>query len=102
MLEPQSYRCDLSGRSFPSRSDVRGGLSLDDGNDLYVWADVSPEAARAVLEFINQRFPGNNAVRREAHVTPPEEPEIILAQKLADEEDNALERAREGDPHFAP
>lgn len=95
--EPQSYRCDLSGRSFPSRSNVRGGLALDLGADsrLYVWSRVSAEAAAEILSFIAERFPENSPAVREAHIPPPEEPSILTAQQLADEEENALERARE-------
>jgi len=63
---PEAYRCDLTGRVFHDRSDVRGGLSLDTGERLIVWADVSPEAARKLLALIQSEFPKNTPVIREA------------------------------------
>lgn len=67
---PERHLCDLSGRSFPSRFHVRGGLSLDTGDALRVWGDVSPAAAREILEFITKRFPKNTPIVREAHAKP--------------------------------
>jgi hypothetical protein len=91
---PEAHRCDLSGRVFPSRSDVRGGLSLDTGERLIVWADVSPEAARKLLALIDEAFPKNTPVVREASlrtaIARPSNP----IREAADEED-AIEDARE-------
>ena len=90
---PKRHRCDLSGRSFPSRSDVSGGLSLDTGDALFVWGDVSPSAAREVLDFINERFPKNAPITRKATGFSLEP--VRSSKQLADEEDNAIERWRE-------
>jgi hypothetical protein len=63
---PETYRCDLSGRVFPSRSDVRGGLSLDTGDRLLIWPDVSPASAKRLLELIDAEFPKNTPTARPA------------------------------------
>jgi hypothetical protein len=92
--QSETYRCDLSGRRFPSRADVRGGLSIDTGSAFYVYGDVSPAAAQAVLGFIAGRFPKATPIVRKTHASSSPEP-VKSSQQLASDEDNAIERARE-------
>lgn len=56
------YTCDLGGERYADRGSLRNDVSLINGENSAIFADVCDKHLAEIMELINQRFPKN--VRR--------------------------------------
>jgi len=53
------YSCDIHGGVFLNPANVRGGVSIDDGDTLNNWGNVCDGCTATILQFIQENLAKN-------------------------------------------